>query len=133
MTVPGKYVYAGKVVRVIDGDTVVMDLTRNVEVNADLGFKLYLDTLPLRTQQTLRIIGIDAPETRGVPDLGPGKSAKAALEHVLGLGHLTVETIKPDKYGSRYDARITVQTSDGVLDVGAWLVENGYARPYAGG
>lgn len=124
------YIYAGTVARVIDGDTVVMNLVREVEVNADLGFKLYLDKLPLRTQQTLRIIGINAPETRGVPDLEPGKAAKAALEQVLGMGPITVETIKPDKYGSRYDARITVQAPDGPLDVGAWLIEHGYARPY---
>lgn len=124
------YIYAGTVERVIDGDTVVLNLIRDVEVNADLGFKLYLDKLPLRTQQTLRIIGINAPETRGAADAAPGKLAKAALEHVLSLGPLMVETVKPDKYGGRYLARITVQAPDGPLDVGAWLVENGHALPY---
>jgi len=124
------YLYSGDLVRVIDGDTVVMNLTREVVVNADLGFKLYLDKLPLRTQQTLRIYGINAPETRGVPDLAPGKAAKAELERLLTLGPLTVETVKPDKYGTRYDARIVVQTADGPMDVGASLVEHGFAKPY---
>ena len=118
--------------RVIDGDTVSMHLCRNEFVNVDLGFKLYMDIMPLRTTQTLRIFGINAPETRGVVDRGPGLATKIELERLLSMGKITVETIKPDKYGDRYLGIIRVQPGALELefDVGQRLIEAGFAKPY---
>ena len=121
--------------RVIDGDTVSLHLRRDEPVNIDLGFKLYVDTLPLRTTQTLRIFGINTPETRGVVDRGPGLAAKIELERLLSVGKITVETIKPDKYGDRYLALIRVQPGalEPEFDVGQRLIETGFAKPYTVG
>jgi endonuclease YncB( thermonuclease family) len=117
---------------VIDGDTVSMHLCRNEFVNVDLGFKLYMDILPLRTTQTLRLFGINAPETRGVADRGPGLATKIELERLLNVGKLTVETIKPDKYGDRYLGviRVTPITGEPEFEIGQRLVETGFAKPY---
>jgi endonuclease YncB( thermonuclease family) len=130
MTTASQFIYRGTVVRVVDGDTVVMDLVRDIPVNIDLGFKLYVDSIPLRTQQNLRVLGVNAPEIHGVPDLTPGQNSKAALAQVLAMGPITVETVHPDKYGTRYDAKITVQGPEGPIDVGKWLVEHGFAVPF---
>jgi len=132
MPKPNPYLWTECAVdRVIDGDTVSMHLVRHVPVNADLGFKLYVDTIPLRTTQNLRVLGINTPEIHGVSDKLPGLAAKAALERLLSLGKITVETVKPDKYGTRYDARITVTPELGeAFDVGAVLIETGFAKPF---
>ena len=119
--------------RVIDGDTVSMHLVRHEPMNIDLGFKLYIDTIPLRTTQSLRLLGIDTPETRGVVDREPGLKAKLELIRLLGLGKLTVETVKPDKYGDRYLATILVTPPVGEgdpFDVAKKLVEGGFAKVY---
>lgn len=135
MTTPRKYIWTDcSVDRVIDGDTVSMHLCRNEFVNVDLGFKLYMDILPLRTTQTLRLFGINAPETRGVVDRTPGLATKIELERLLTMGKLTVETIKPDKYGDRYLGVIRVTpfsiTGEPEFEIGQRLVETGFAKPY---
>ena len=48
------YIYKSNLIRVIDGDTVVLDI--------DLGFDI-------RVRRVIRMAGIDAPERRGVSDL----------------------------------------------------------------
>ena len=94
-----------KVIRVIDGDT--------VRVDVDLGCDTHVNL-------TLRLAGIDAPEM-GTP---AGVAAKAHLEAVLG-SPVTVRTIKDrrEKYG-RYLAYIETITGD---DVATVLIESGHA------
>lgn len=143
MTTPRKYIWTDCAVdRVIDGDTVSMHLCRNEFVRIDLGFKLYMDVLPLRTTQTLRLFGINAPETRGVVDRTPGLATKIELERLLHMGKITVETIKPDKYGDRYLGVIRVTpfplvsgeaTGEPEFEVSQRLVETGFAKPYLPG
>lgn len=76
------YTYRATLLRVIDGDTVVLDL--------DLGFKLY------RTNESYRLGRIDAPELNTA--LGP-----ASRDHLsvllAGAASLQVTTAKADKYG----------------------------------
>lgn len=70
------------VVRVIDGDTIVVDI--------DLGLHMY------RRNEHVRLFGVDCPE-RNTPE---GKVAKARVEELLPVGtaiQLTSE--KLDKYG----------------------------------
>ena len=81
------YIYKAELVRVVDGDTVDLDI--------DLGF----DT---SRKERFRLYGIDAPEMN-TPE---GKEAKAWLIGVLGpYGAIYVQTIqlstkaKRDKYG----------------------------------
>jgi len=76
------YTYRAVLIRVIDGDTVVLDL--------DLGFKL------ARRNESYRLGRIDAPEMNTT--LGP-----IARDHLTGLlemaSSLQATTSKADKYG----------------------------------
>lgn len=93
-------------IRVVDGDTVEMEI--------DTGFHC-------RYQFPFRLMGINAPE---------GKNTEAAqwLRDNLVPSIMTVETHKPDKYG-RWLATIYL---DGA-SVNSKLVELGLAVPYGGG
>ncbi len=82
------YEYLAKVVRVIDGDT--------IEVEIDLGFKIRQTTI-------LRLSGINAPELR-TPE---GVAAKAWLVQRIEGKSVAVQTFKDkkEKYG-RYLALV---------------------------
>lgn len=103
------YVRSAVVERVIDGDTVVLDV--------DLGFYL-------TTKQTVRIAYINAPEVTG-EQKADGLNAKFWLEGVLPPGaKVTVQTVKPkDKYG-RYLATIMLYDGSYVHDL---IVAAGHA------
>lgn len=103
--------YQATVSRVIDGDTVVMDI--------DLGFSIVL-------HQSVRLLGLNAREH----DMPGGPEATANLETLLPAGQaVTLSTMKPDKYGSRYDADVTLP--DG-RDLSALLIQDGWAAPWTG-
>ena len=77
------FVYAAQVERVVDGDTVWL--------NIDCGFKVW-------TRQKVRLRGIDCPEM----DCDTGKEAKRFVESKLkDIGLVVVKTYKSDKY-NRY-------------------------------
>jgi endonuclease YncB( thermonuclease family) len=77
--------YEAVVVRVIDGDT--------LELNVDLGFKTW-------RIGSFRLAGINARE-KSQPG---GAEAKAHLVQLLPAGKkLLISSIKVDKYGDRYD------------------------------
>ena len=66
-----KYIYRGKLERVVDGDT--------VDVDIDLGFGIML------TDERVRVMGIDTPESRTsdkVEDLF-GEAAKARVKELM--------------------------------------------------
>lgn len=127
---PQPYTYRARPVRVIDGDTLVADL--------DLGFDTTLRT-------TLRLAGCNARE---LSEPG-GREARAHLEELLlspWLGPrdwpLVASTIKPDKFGGRYDAHLhwpdtprSMQDEredeyiDSLVDL---LIRNHWAAPWDG-
>ena len=75
------------IIRVVDGDT--------VEVDIDLGFHVTLN-------QRVRLKGIDAPETRtlDLEEKKKGLDAKEWLKKELSReGEWIIETTKEDKYG----------------------------------
>src|SRR3990167_7600233 len=75
------YLYNAEVVRVIDGDTVVLSV--------DLGFKVF-------TEQPCRLAGIDSPEMK----TDEGKNAKLYLEELFPKGtQELLDSRKLDKYG----------------------------------
>lgn len=81
------YEYRAACVRVVDGDSIVLDV--------DLGFNAHL------TKMAIRLIGINAPELR-TPE---GKAAKAFAANLCPPGTLvTLESHKDraDKYGGRW-------------------------------
>jgi micrococcal nuclease len=89
------YEYRAEVVRVIDGDTLVLDL--------DLGFNI-------RNRVTARLLGVDTAETYGVShesdEYRAGKEqAQFVREWLAKADRLIVRTNKQGKYG-RWLARI---------------------------
>jgi endonuclease YncB( thermonuclease family) len=104
--------YAGDVVRVIDGDTIVIDV--------DLGFGIWLRS------QSFRLLGVNARE-HSAPG---GKEARMNLASMLPVGtRLTVTSVKADKYGGRFDAMLTLP--DG-RDVARELIAGGWAAAWNG-
>ena len=112
------YTYKAKVRRVIDGDSVVVDI--------DLGFDTWIK------DQNVRIHGIDTPEVRTKDPLekAHGLLAKAFVEKVLPEGiEVAITTVKDgDKFGRVLGI---IRTSTG-LDVAAELLEENLAVPYDG-
>jgi micrococcal nuclease len=108
-----KFIYSAKILRVIDGDTVVALM--------DLGFSI-------KSKQTLRLIGINAPELHGA-DHVKGLASKEYLQLKIEDHEVVVETIhdSQEKYG-RYLA--TIWLDGDTVSVNEQLVRDGYAVPY---
>lgn len=109
------YNYKAKVVRVIDGDT--------VDVDVDLGFGI-------TRRERLRLADIDAPEIR-TKDAEMKQAAIAATDFVKqwvdAVDGVVVTTVKDnDKYG-RYLARVYAPQGECLNDL---LVEKGLAVVY---
>ena len=118
-SVPGftlDYLYPAKVERVIDGDTIVVDLC--------LGLGVILD------DQYIRFYGIDAWEIRG-EEREKGLKAKEYLKERLSKGQIEIE-IRPEWGQSgkgKYGRWLGVVYIDGV-NINAELVERGHAEEY---
>lgn len=114
VTLGAGYIYTGRVIRVIDGDT--------LDVEVDLGFRLTYRT-------PLRLAHINAPEK----NTRDGYAALVFVKEWAGELPLDVyvQTYKPyDKYG-RYLA--TVQKPSEQYTLNDLLVQTGHAVPYEGG
>lgn len=108
-----KYNYQAELIRVIDGDTVVL--------NIDLGMNGY-------RKASYRLYGINAPE-HGVPAT---KALRGFLEDPT-ISVMTVNTYKADKYG-RYMVEILLTYTDGsTCNVNKKLLELGLVVEYYGG
>lgn len=106
------YTYRAMVVRVIDGDTIVLDV--------DLGFTTWL------RGQSFRLAGCNAAE---LSEPG-GKEARDHLRALLPAGaKVTITSVKPDKYGGRYLA--VVHLPD-MTDLVESLIAEGWASPWQG-
>ena len=116
--------HQAELVRVIDGDTVVLDL--------HLGLDIW------KRKLHCRLVGIDAPELRPrrLPkDATPAqrkarsdgirraRKAKAALQQLLKGKTLRVRLHGKDRYG-----RALITLFAGKTDVGQWLIEHGHAK-----
>lgn len=102
------YEYACRVVRVLDGDT--------VEVQIDLGFRLTYAT-------KVRLAGIAAPELKTGE---PGAKSKAMLTDLLldkpGVTVITIKGKEFEKYG-----RVLGTFMVGGVNANVWMVAGGYA------
>jgi len=110
--------YKADMIRVIDGDTV----------------KLGIHIWPGLVQQVnLRLVGVNSPESRGVPDCEK-EAAKKASEFTRGfIGNsqmVTVSNVELGKYAGRALGRIEVE---GKGDLGEALIAVGHAHEYHGG
>lgn len=124
------YEYDARVVRVIDGDTVVLELTKESTFEVDFGFYI-IDKIVKKSSTTMsfRLIGIDTPEVVGETK-EKGLASKAEIVRLLALGSVRATTYKPDKYG-RWLVTLIVTKPDGtLLNVNEELVRTGHAVSY---
>lgn len=89
------------------------------------------DTIKTPLYGTVRIMGLDTPETfraRSECEYQRGMAAKAELERLLSSGAVTLEEKGQDKYRRT----LAIVRVDG-RDVAQLMVASGHARPYKGG
>jgi len=111
------YEYNCKIRRVVDGDT--------VDVDVDLGWGVW------KCNERIRLYGVDTPEcrTRDAEEKAAGLLAKKFVEDCLHVGSIYKLTTKEKgKYG-RYLGTIKI---DGDLTINAALVSENLAVPYSG-
>ena len=117
------YEYKVKVVRVIDGDT--------VDVDIDLGFGIWL------RKERVRIMGIDTPEsrTRDKVEKKFGLASKAKLKELLKDGAILKTEVS--KKGEDMKGKFGRILGDFILDDGRKvtevLIDEGHAVAYFGG
>ena len=115
------YTYKAKLDRVVDGDT--------IDVNIDLGFDISV-------HKRVRLAGIDTPEsrTRDLEEKKRGLAAKDRLIEILAKGNLVVESKDVGKYG-RVLGVLTIYPDnlDLPINVNEALVHEGHAVEYGGG
>lgn len=135
-TTEQKYTYPAALVRVVDGDTVVLNLKIDYLLEVDFGFHIKDKLLFSKsTIQTFRLLGIDTPEVVGA-DKKAGLAAKEALEEFLAkAAALKVVSHGKDKYG-RWLGTIfaDLKSEEGeevtTVNVNEWLVAGGFAKQY---
>jgi len=124
------YEYNATVNRVVDGDTVWLNLFKEVSVDVDFGFHI-LDTVKLVKTALIdfRLNGINAPEMK-TSTMEAGLASKAELTRLLGLGPLRVVSYKTEKYG-RWLADIYVTPpNEPEIHVNQKMVDGGFSKAY---
>ena len=113
--------YSCKLVKVIDGDTIDIDI--------DLGFGVWL------RNQRIRMYGIDTPEsrTRDLDEKKYGLAAKAFLTEMLDDSHLILKTHKDErgKFG-RILGEIWRTTNFADQSINNYMIEKHHAVAYYG-
>ena len=120
-----KYIYRGKLDRVVDGDT--------IDAMIDVGFNIWL-------KKRVRFKGIDTWEsrTRDLEEKAKGLEAKARLIELLDKvsakpGFFRIKSYGVGKYG-RLLGEIFIMDSDGnQININDKLIEEGHAYVYEGG
>jgi micrococcal nuclease len=113
--------YECKVTRVVDGDT--------IDVNIDLGFSVW-------HKARVRMLGIDTPEsrTRRLDEKALGLAAKARLKEMLKGNKIKIECSKEKGKFGRVLAIVWATNKDGnEMNCNDQLMVEGHARPYFGG
>jgi micrococcal nuclease len=117
------YTYKATVIRVVDGDTVDIDL--------DLGFGIWL------RNERVRIMGIDTPESRTTDEVEKafGLAAKNRLKELLG--EIAILKTQVAKDGTDMKGKFGRILGDFVAPDGRMvseiLIEEGHCVPYFGG
>jgi len=118
------YEYNCKIVRVVDGDT--------VDVDIDLGFGIWIQN------ERIRVHGIDTPEsrTRDLVEKKFGLLAKKMVEKWLPVGSKQVLITMKDKAGKYGRTLGKFKIFDGSDDrqttLNDWMIANNYAVEYHG-
>lgn len=117
------YEYKCKVLRVVDGDT--------VDVDIDLGFGIVL------SDERVRIMGIDTPESRTRDKVEKlfGKASKHRLESLLG--EVAILKTQINKDGEDMKGKFGRVLGDFVTEDGRMatevMIDEGHCVPYFGG
>lgn len=115
------YQYRAKILKVLDGDTVQVDL--------DLGFNIVL------ANQKVRLAGIDTPESRtaNAEEKPRGLLSKKKLTEKLPVGsYAMIETMKPDSNDDKFGRILGVFITEDGTRVNQWMIDNNYAVLYLG-
>jgi micrococcal nuclease len=115
------YQYKCKINKVLDGDTVDIDL--------DLGFNIVL------VNQRVRMAGVDTPESRtsNKEEKPRGLLSKKKLAEKLPIGSWQIiETQKSDNNDDKFGRILGVFILEDGTKVNDWLIQNNYAVPYKG-
>jgi micrococcal nuclease len=122
------YEYKSQILKIVDGDT--------VDVDIDLGFSIIL------TDERVRIMGIDTPESRTSDKLEKifGLAAKNRLKELLGKTAKLKTRVAKDgedmrgKFGRVLgDFEVYYDKEDRWCGVAQILIKEGHAVPYEGG
>lgn len=115
------YCYKAKIVRVYDGDTIF------VEIRKDVGFGIEIILKGSNGKgEALRLFGINSPELRG-KSKEAGIRSRDALRKMLPIGtEIEIQTVKGHKRGKfgRYLATAYLNGKS----INDWMVTNGYAE-----
>jgi micrococcal nuclease len=111
------YRYKVEVTRVVDGDT--------VDVDIDLGFGM------VYKKQRVRMMGIDTPEsrTRNLEEKYYGKLSKAHLQQILSEGNIQLLSHDKGKFG-RILGELFIGES--VYSINQQMIDEHHAVPYFG-
>tara|TARA_Y100001938_G_scaffold135875_1_gene198049 strand:+ start:609 stop:998 length:390 start_codon:yes stop_codon:yes gene_type:complete len=120
-----KYIYRGKLERVVDGDT--------IDALIDVGFDIWV-------KKRIRYKGIDTWEsrTRNLEEKAKGLEAKARNKELLvevsaKSGYFRLKSYGVGKYG-RVLGEIFIQDANGVqMNINETLINEGHAYVYEGG
>ena len=120
-----KYIYRGKLERVVDGDT--------IDALIDVGFDIWI-------KKRIRYSGIDTWEsrTRDLAEKAKGLEAKARNKELLmevssKSGYFRLKSYGVGKYG-RVLGEIFIEDKDGKqLNINKTLISEGHAYKYEGG
>jgi micrococcal nuclease len=115
------YEYSCKVNKVLDGDTVDIDL--------DLGFNIVL------ANQRVRMAGVDTPESRTANSEEKPRgllSKKKLTEKLSSAKWCKIRTFKSDNNDDKFGRILGEFILDDGTNVNQWLIENNYAVAYQG-
>ena len=115
------YQYKCKIIKVLDGDTVDIDL--------DLGFNIVL------ANQRVRMAGVDTPESRtsNKEEKPRGLLSKKKLAEKMPVGSWQIiETQRSDNNDDKFGRILGVFILEDGTKVNDWLIKNNYAVAYRG-
>tara|TARA_R110001583_G_scaffold5788_1_gene30674 strand:- start:5712 stop:6101 length:390 start_codon:yes stop_codon:yes gene_type:complete len=120
-----KYIYRGKLDRVVDGDT--------IDAMIDVGFNIWL-------KKRIRFKGIDTWEsrTRDLAEKAKGLEAKARLIELLDKvsskpGFFRIKSYGVGKYGRLLGEIFIMDKDENQININNKLIEEGHAYIYEGG
>lgn len=105
------YTYAAEILRVIDGDTITARVSLGWNVSIEIHGRLH---------------GVN---TREHDEPGGAEATEHLAELIPPGTKLTLQSLGPDKFGNRWQVRLT--TDDG-HDVAQRMIADGYAAPWNG-